>query len=178
MSDTDRSKFLSYILRHAPEAAGITLDPGGWTDADALLSAMGRAGHPTTRAELEALVRASDKKRFTLVDGRIRAAQGHSVEVELGLSPVAPPAVLFHGTATRFLDAIRAEGLTPQSRRLVHLSADADTARAVGARHGKPVVLEVSAAGMQAAGAAFFQAENGVWLTAAVAPAFLRFPDG
>ena len=175
---TQRSKFLSYVLRHAPQEAGLTLDRGGWVEIDALLQGLARAGRPMSRKSLDQLVRDSDKQRFTVVGTRIRAAQGHSVEVDLGLTPVAPPEILFHGTADRFLSAIRAEGLTPQSRRQVHLSADLATARKVGARHGRVEVLQVAAQRMHAGGAAFFQADNGVWLTDAVAPDFLIFPDG
>ena len=173
-----QSKTLAYLLRHAPETAGLTLDPGGWVSVEALLDALSRRGSPMTREALEDLVQGSDKKRFTLAGGRIRAAQGHSVPVDLGLTPIVPPEILFHGTAERFLSAIRAGGLTPQSRRQVHLSADAETARTVGARHGRPVVLQVAAARMHESGAAFFQADNGVWLTDAVAPDFLIFPEG
>ena len=106
---TQRSKFLSYVLRHAPQEAGLTLDRGGWVEIDALLQGLARAGRPMSRKSLEQLVRDSDKQRFTVVGTRIRAAQGHSVEVDLGLTPVAPPEILFHGTADRFLSAIRAD---------------------------------------------------------------------
>ena len=127
------------------------------------------------RAVLEEIVATSDKKRFTLSeDGkRIRAAQGHSVEVALGIEPVVPPETLYHGTATRFLEPIRAEGLKPGSRQQVHLSADEVTAHAVGTRHGKPAILRVAAGDMHRAGHAFYRADNGVWLTDAVPPQFL-----
>ena len=180
MTSTKTSKFLSLVLRHEPQRAGITLDAEGWVDVDALLTGLVKAGHPLSRDRLSELVAENDKKRFTLSpDGaRIRAAQGHSVPVALGLEPIAPPARLYHGTATRFLDAIKAEGLCPGSRQQVHLSLDVDTARKVGARHGKPVILIVDAQAMEAAGHAFFQADNGVWLTDAVPPEFLRETDG
>lgn len=170
-----KSKFLSYVLRHAPESIGLTLDENGWTGVDELLAKAGAAGRRLDRAMLEEIVATSDKKRFTLSDdgSRIRAAQGHSVEVALGLEPVTPPETLYHGTATRFLDAIRAEGLKPGSRQQVHLSADAATATAVGSRHGKPAVLRVAAGVMHQEGHAFFQADNGVWLTDHVPPRFL-----
>lgn len=169
------SKFLSYILRHDPGSIGLALDPQGWVDVDALLDKAKAAGRPIDRATLEAVVADNDKKRFTLSeDGRrIRAAQGHSVAVDLGLDPVVPPARLFHGTATRNLDAIMIEGLKPGSRQKVHLSADEATARTVGQRHGKPVILTVDTAGMHAEGYLFWQAENGVWLTDTVPPRFL-----
>jgi putative RNA 2'-phosphotransferase len=170
-----QSKFLSYVLRHAPDSIGLTLDEGGWVDVAVLLEKAAAAGKPIARAVLEEIVTTSDKKRFTLSeDGtRIRAAQGHSVEVALGLERVVPPETLYHGTATRFLESIRAEGLKPGSRQQVHLSADEVIAHAVGTRHGKPAILRVAAGDMHRAGHAFYRADNGVWLTDAVPPQFL-----
>ena len=174
------SKFLSLVLRHRPDAAGIALDENGWTDADALVEACNRAGVPLDRALLERVVAGNDKRRFAFSpDGRrIRARQGHSVEVDLALEPTAPPETLFHGTASRFVDSIRAEGLLRRGRTHVHLSPDERTATSVGARHGKPVVLRVAAARMHADGFAFFLSENGVWLTEAVPPRYITFPEG
>ena len=170
-----QSKFLSYVLRHAPGSIGITLGEGGWVEVSELLAKAAAAGRRIDREALEEIVATSDKKRFTLsADGaRIRAAQGHSVEVALGLEPAVPPETLFHGTATRFLVSIRTEGLKAGSRQQVHLSADEATARAVGARHGKPAILRVAAGDMHRAGHAFTRADNGVWLTDAVPPQFL-----
>jgi putative RNA 2'-phosphotransferase len=169
------SKFLSYVLRHGPDSIGLTLDENGWASIDDLLAKAAASGRAIDRATLLEVVATSDKKRFTLSpDGiRIRAAQGHSVAVALGLEPAFPPDTLYHGTATRFLEAIRAQGLKPGERQQVHLSADAATARAVGARHGKPVVLRVAAGAMHEAGMAFFRADNGVWLTDHVPAQFL-----
>ena len=163
----ETSKFLSYILRHAPESIGLELDSEGWTDIDTLIAKANAAGQAIDQEMLLLTVRDSEKKRFTLSEdgARIRAAQGHSITVDLGHAPSQPPAQLFHGTATRFLEAILAEGLQPGSRQQVHLSADRETARQVGARHGKPVVLSVNASRMAEGGHTFFQAENGVWLT-------------
>lgn len=172
----ETSKYLSYILRHAPDSVGLALDREGWVALDDLLVAAAAAGRPLARDVVLEVVATSDKKRFTLSpDGRlIRAAQGHSTaSVAITHLPKTPPARLFHGTATRFLAAIRAQGLTPQSRHHVHLSPDRATAAAVGTRHGKLVVLVVDAAAMQAQGHEFFQADNGVWLTASVPAAFL-----
>ena len=177
---TTISKFLSLVLRHDPSAAGVSLDAGGWVDVDALLTGAARAGTSVTRDELKAVVAASDKQRFSLSDDgrRIRANQGHSVSVDLGLSPRTPPEVLYHGTIERFLEAIRQEGLRPMQRQHVHLSADIDTAKMVGQRRGKPVVLRVHAAALHAAGHAFFRSANGVWLTDAVPPAFFDVATG
>jgi putative RNA 2'-phosphotransferase len=176
---TKLSKFLSYVLRHAPGEIGLDLGDGGWVATDELIAKARAHGQDLTQDILREIVATNDKKRFTLSpDGmRIRAAQGHSVAVDLELTPVAPPAVLYHGTAVAVLDSVMAEGLRPQSRRHVHLSADIETARKVGMRHGKPVVLMVAAGRMQADGANFYKADNGVWLTSHVAPLYLTVKD-
>jgi putative RNA 2'-phosphotransferase len=173
------SKWMSLVLRHDPAKFGVVLDEAGWTRVDDLIAAAARAGVPLDDATLRRAVAENDKQRFALSgDGAmIRASQGHSVQVELGLEPVEPPPVLFHGTATRFLDSIRRDGLVPGSRRHVHLSADADTATTVGARHGRPAVLRIDAARMHAGGHLFFRSANGVWLTDAVPAEYLGFPD-
>jgi putative RNA 2'-phosphotransferase len=170
------SKFLSLVLRHEPAKIGLTLDAAGWVDVSELIARCTAAGHPLDDAALRGIVASSDKQRFTLSeDGtRIRAAQGHSVTVELGLQAKAPPAVLLHGTAATSVAAIRMEGLKAGARQQVHLSADAETARRVGMRHGAPVVLTVATGRMHVAGHTFTQADNGVWLTDHVPPAFIE----
>ena len=172
------SRFLSYVLRHAPESIGLSLDANGWADVAELLAAAGKAGRRIDLATLRAVVAENDKQRFTLSDDgrRIRAAQGHSIAVDLALAPSEPPSRLYHGTATRNLDAIRAEGLKPGRRQQVHLSLDPETARKVGQRHGQPAVLTVDAAAMRRDGHRFFRADNGVWLTDSVPARYLRFP--
>ena len=164
------SKFLSLVLRHDPGKIGLALDAAGWADVDELIAAAARAGVEIDRETLARVVAENDKQRFALSpDGdRIRANQGHSVRVDLGLEPQTPPEVLYHGTAARFVDSIRASGLHAASRTHVHLSPDEDTARRVGQRHGKPVVLRVAAGRMHCDGRPFFRSENGVWLTDAV----------
>lgn len=173
------SKFLSLILRHQPETIGLTLDANGWADLDELIAKARAHGRRLDEAVIREVVASNDKQRFALDDvgRRIRANQGHSVSIEIGLQPLAPPDVLFHGTATRFLEAIRREGLKPMNRQHVHLSLDLDTAVNVGSRHGKPLVLRVRAAELATAGQAFFRSENGVWLTTAIAPAFIEIVD-
>ena len=174
-NSTQLSKFLSFVLRHKPDAIGLTLDPQGWTSVDELIAKSDAAGTRFSREDLLHVLETSEKKRFSLsADGqRIRAAQGHSVAVQLGLSPQEPPSVLFHGTATRFVASILSEGLKPQTRQQVHLSADEATAHRVGQRHGKPAILKVAALRIHANGFKFFQADNGVWLTDEVPPKFL-----
>ncbi|WP_394686657.1 RNA 2'-phosphotransferase [uncultured Xanthomonas sp.] len=173
---TDISKFLSFVLRHEPQAAGITLDSEGWAEVDALIAGGAQSGRTLDADLIRAVVDSSDKKRFALSeDGRrIRAVQGHSTEsVAIQYEAKMPPEFLYHGTATRFLDAILAEGLRAGQRHHVHLSQDIATATTVGQRHGKPVVLKVEALRMHQQGFAFFQADNGVWLTQAVPSSFL-----
>lgn len=182
MADMDSvriSKFLSLVLRHAPEKAGLRLDGAGWVAVDDLLAGCARAGAPITRAQLEEVVRSSDKQRFAFSpDGvRIRANQGHSVEVRLDYAAQTPPEVLYHGTATRFVGAIREQGLVKGARHHVHLSADEETARKVGQRHGKPVVLQVRSGEMSREGREFLLSANGVWLTESVPAAWLIFPE-
>jgi putative RNA 2'-phosphotransferase len=173
------SKFLSFVLRHQPDAIGITLDSEGWADIAALIAAAANDGKQLDRALIEAVVAGSDKKRFAMSDDglRIRAVQGHSAQsVDIQYIEKSPPEVLYHGTATRFLASIRNDGLLPGSRQYVHLSQDEQTAVAVGQRHGKPVVLSVHAQRMRGEGFKFFQADNGVWLTEAVPARFIDQP--
>ncbi|GLY31923.1 RNA 2'-phosphotransferase [Kineosporia sp. NBRC 101731] len=169
----NHSRFLSYVLRHRPEVIGLHLDPAGWADVGELRQALASHGRVLTRLDLEALVAASDKQRFQLEDGRIRAAQGHSIDVDLHLEPRVPPEILFHGTHPGALDLIAAGGLLPMGRRLVHLSADEQTARTVGARRGRPVVLRVLALAAHESGHPYYRAANGVWLTDRVPSRFL-----
>ncbi len=170
------SKFLSYVLRHRPDAIGITLDVEGWTDISALITAATNHGKQLDRDLIRAVVTTNDKKRFATSDDglRIRAVQGHSTNsVDIHYSENMPPEFLYHGTATRFLESIRHEGLRPGSRQYVHLSQDELTALTVGQRHGKPVVLKIKALVMYNQGFKFFQAENGVWLTETVPVQFI-----
>lgn len=172
------SKFLSLVLRHQPGKIGLSLDENGWADIGELLRLAAERGKRIDRATLDQVVRENDKKRFAVSpDGlRIRASQGHSIEIDLDLPPSAPPEELFHGTAERNLESIRSGGLIPGSRRHVHLSLNIETATAVGMRHGRPAVLRVRAGEMAREGLVFYVSENGVWLTEAVPPRFLEFP--
>lgn len=170
------SKFLSRHLRHDPQRLGLELGPGGWVSVEDLLAGCATRGMPLTRAELEEVVIRNSKQRFAFDEtgARIRANQGHSVEVDLQLEPVAPPAVLYHGTGHNTVEVVLREGLKKMSRHHVHLSRDVETARMVGARHGRPVVLQVDAAAMAQDGHLFYLSENGVWLTEQVPPGYLQ----
>jgi putative RNA 2'-phosphotransferase len=172
------SKRLAFVLRHDPGSAGLVLDPNGWVDVDVLLAALGM-----TRPALDAVVESNDKRRYAIRPGpdgkdQIRASQGHSVTVDLALTPVPPPDVLFHGTSAGAVASIRSRGLLAGRRHHVHLSADRPTALRVGRRRSGPVaLLAVDAAAMAGAGHAFYVSDNGVWLTAHVPPEFLSLLD-
>ncbi|MDQ0651382.1 RNA 2'-phosphotransferase [Pseudomonas cedrina] len=164
----ETSKFLSYVLRHEPQAIGLQLDNEGWADIESLVAGAAKAGRALDISLIQAVVSSIDKKRFSISDDglRIRAVQGHSTpSVSLQHIEREPPEFLYHGTATRFLESIRQQGLIAGSRHHVHLSQDIPTAIAVGQRHGKPVVLKIEALRMYQKDFKFFQAENGVWLT-------------
>ena len=161
------SKFMSLVLRHKPEVAGIQLDEGGWTDVDQLLHGARRKGYLLTLELLKEIVETNDKKRFAFNDdcSKIRASQGHSRDVDLGLDPKEPPSELFHGTATRFWSSIQKKGLIKGSRQHVHLSSDLQTAGKVGIRHGKLLVLRIDNRRMREDGFTFYLSQNNVWLT-------------
>ena len=169
------SKYLAKHLRHDPEGLGLTLAPGGWVAVDDLLAACAKRHMTNSPAELAEVVEKNSKQRFSFDDTgtRLRANQGHSVIVDLQLAPAAPPDVLYHGTGHLSAPIIAREGLNRMNRTHVHLSPDTATARAVGARHGRPVIFPVNAAAMAAAGYLFFCSDNGVWLTDTVPPEFL-----
>ncbi len=167
------SKFLAKHLRHQPETIGLTLEDGGWVKVSDLIEACQHYGFPITLAELRECVETNDKQRFAFNEdeSKIRANQGHSTEVKMDFKQERPPNKLYHGTVDKFLGPIMSEGLKKMSRHHVHLSKDVETATKVGARRGKPVILEVDAAAMYAVGYKFFISANGVWLTDEV-PAF------
>jgi putative RNA 2'-phosphotransferase len=170
------SKFMSLVLRHEPEKANLTLEPGGWVLIADLLAGAATAGVRFTRDDLDAVVTACEKQRFAIDETgtKVRANQGHSAEVELQFQPAEPPAELYHGTAERNLAVILRDGLLKMARHHVHLSPDTPTATKVGSRHGKPVILVVDAAKMRTDGHTFYCSANGVWLVERVPPEYLR----
>jgi putative RNA 2'-phosphotransferase len=178
-ADVRRSKYLALVLRHRPQAIGVTLDPHGWVSVTDLLVALTDHGIPMDRGDLARVVESNDKQRFewdTDTD-RVRARQGHSVAFDLQLEASTPPAVLFHGTSRSNVSSILATGLDRRGRHHVHLSPDVATAERVGARRGNFVVLRVDAARMAAAGIQFWRTDNDVWLTDMVPPEYLAELD-
>ena len=176
MSNDSMSKFISLILRHHPEAAYIELDEHGWAEVDKLIEGIRRTGKRINRELLEEIVRTDNKQRYSFNEDKtyIRANQGHSVPVDVGLKEQEPPVFLYHGTAAGFLASIEREGLKPMGRLYVHLSKDVETAVNVGKRHGKPVVLKIHSGDMYRDGQAFYLSENGVWLTKKVDVKYLK----
>ena len=176
---TSTSKFLSLVLRHQPELIGIKLDGQGWVNVDELLQKAHQHGKIITLDMLNHVVETNAKKRFAFSDDRqkIRASQGHSVEVALGYEPQVPPEVLYHGTGSQSVESILKTGLERRSRQHVHLSADTDTAIKVGSRHSKPVVLSVLAGEMNSKSYMFYLSANGVWLTDEVPASFLELRE-
>jgi len=167
VNDPGTSKFLSLILRHKPEIIGLRLDQHGWADVEELIAKSALHDRLFSKEGLQEIVRTNDKQRFAFNEDetKIRASQGHSLEVELGLTPLAPPEYLYHGTIAKFIDNIRIDGLKKMSRQHVHLSMDRETAEKVGSRHGKAVILHIQSEKMHADGFSFYLSQNGVWLT-------------
>jgi len=176
---THISKFLSLVLRHQPETIGIKLDQNGWTDVDTLLKKSNSYGIKLDNETLKHIVETNSKKRFAFNDTRdkIRASQGHSVEIELGYTNQKPPEILFHGTGEKSVQSILETGLEKRNRQHVHLSSDFETAIKVAERHGKPFVFKVLAERMYNDNFHFFISDNGVWLTDKVPTIYLRSID-
>ena len=160
-------KFLAYVLRHNPAAVGIELDENGWAKVDELLVGVQRSGRLIDITALEEIVATDDKHRFSFNEdkSKIRANQGHSIDIDLGLEEKTPPDILYHGTAEKYIDNIKQNGIQKRNRQYVHLSSDKQTAIKVGSRHGKPVIFKIDAKQMVMDGFKFYLSENGVWLT-------------
>ncbi|MBR0418823.1 MAG: RNA 2'-phosphotransferase [Erysipelotrichaceae bacterium] len=175
MSDTKTSKFISLILRHRPEAIGITLDEHGWADVEELINGINRS-RPFTMKDLERIVAQDEKQRYSFNQDKtkIRANQGHSINVDVELKELTPPDILYHGTGMKNVEAIDKEGLKPMGRLYVHLSKDIETATKVGLRHGKPFIYEIDCKSMVNDGYGFYLSKNGIWLTKEVPIRYLR----
>lgn len=176
MTNTQTSKYIAYLLRHHPEAAGLFMDEHGWVGVSDLLEALNRQDF-VSPDDLKEIVRTDSKQRYAFSDDgtRIRANQGHSIPVDVELEEKDPPEILYHGTGQKFIESINEQGLIPKSRLYVHLSSDYQTAAAVGSRHGKPHVYLVHAGAMHKAGYKFFLSKNGVWLTRTVPVQYLEY---
>lgn len=164
------SKYLSLVLRHKPEKIGISLDKEGWANVDELLTGLKRWRYAFNIETLKDIVATNNKRRFELneTNSKIRARQGHSVEVDLGYVETEPPEHLYHGTASHKLDLIYKDGLKKMGRHAVHLSIDDKTAFMVGKRHGNAVGLVVDAKVMHNDGHKFYLTGNDVWFTESV----------
>ncbi len=171
---------MSLILRHQPSFIGVTLDTNGWLQIDRLINGINKKGIELDKATLLTIVQENDKQRFVISDdgNKIRANQGHSIKVDVELKLTTPPKILYHGTVDKFLESIKSEGLKKMNRQHVHLSADNDTAIKVGARRGKPIILEIDTGKMNEDGFEFFKSKNGVWLTDHVLPDYIDFEHG
>lgn len=172
------SKFLSLILRHKPEVIGIALDEHGWANVNELITKINDNSDikEFNRAVLEYIEKTDNKQRYSFNEDKtlIRANQGHSIPVDVELTEKIPPGILYHGTGKKYVTSIDAQGLIHKSRLYVHLSSDTATAKAVGMRHGKPVIYEIDVKGMIEDGYVFYQSANGVWLTKSVPRKYLK----
>lgn len=169
--------FISLILRHKPDVIGISLDEHGWANVQELINGINKTGkYSIDMTALEEIVRTDNKQRYSFNEDRskIRANQGHSINVDVELKAAVPPEILYHGTGEKYVDSINREGLKPKSRLYVHLSKGVETAVTVGSRHGKPVVYTVASGEMYRQGYTFYLSENGVWLTKNVPIDFMK----
>ena len=181
MDRTKISKYLSFILRHHPEAIDIQLDEHGWAKVDELIDGINKTkpNSKITMEVLEEIVRTDNKQRYSFNEDKtlIRANQGHSIPVDVELQAAIPPAILYHGTGQKYAESIDKQGLLHQSRLYVHLSKDIATATKVGQRHGQPVIYEIDAQSMYNDGYSFYLSVNGVWLTDHVPLTYLKKLD-
>jgi putative RNA 2'-phosphotransferase len=171
------SKFLSLVLRHSPQTIHLSIDKNGWADVDELILNANKYKNMRLNIDLvKTVVETNDKQRFIISDDgkRIRANQGHSIPIDLGLENKVPPDILYHGTASRFLDSIMKDGINPMSRQYVHLSQTKETASTVGKRHGEPIVLLIDTKNMYEEGYKFFLSENNVWLVDKVPAKYIK----
>ena len=171
------SKFIALILRHKPETIGIALDEHGWANVQELIDGINASGkHHLDMDLLEEIVRTDEKQRYSFNEDHtlIRANQGHSIPVDVELKEAVPSEVLYHGTGEKFVSSIDEQGLIPKSRLYVHMSADKETAKTVGSRHGKPAIYVIDCKSMSDDGYKFYLSENRVWLTKAVPAKYLR----
>ena len=170
-------KFISLVLRHSPETIDLKLDENGWAEVADMISGMNKKGRRINFDTLNEIVETNNKKRYEFSEDykKIRACQGHSIDVDLELIPVKPPEFLYHGTAVQNLAAIKAKGLKKIKRQHVHLSEDCDTAYNVGSRHGKSYIIKVLSGKMYEEGKKFYISKNKVWLSEDIESKYLVF---
>ena len=173
------SKFLSFVLRHNPQSIGLKLDENGWAETKDLLEKMNANAFEVTAEILDHIVATNNKQRFSFNETKtkIRASQGHSIDVELNLKQTTPPQYLYHGTGEKFVNSILLTGLEKRNRQHVHLSNNMETAIQVGQRHGKPKVFIIESAQMSSEGFLFYLSDNNIWLTDHVPVKYLRLSE-
>jgi putative RNA 2'-phosphotransferase len=168
-------RFLSLVLRHDPASIGLQLDSQGWAKIDELLTALKQNSKTLSHEGLQTIVEHSNQRfSFSEDGGSVRASQGHSINIDIKLTPESPPEFLYHSTCSRFMDTIESKGLSKMSRQHVHLCGDIRSAHEVGRKHRKPIILEVAARLMESHRFQFFKSEDGIWLTEAVPPDYLN----
>ena len=178
---TRLSKKISYVLRHNPGYYALTLDAEGWVAVDDLLEALRddrEEWQNLSEDDLAEMIAQADKPRHEMRDGKFRARHGHSTPAKVIQERAKPPALLYHGTNDRVLDAILRNGLRPMNRQYVHFAADPDTAIDVGERRqGKTILLTIRAGEAHRAGVAFYKSSEAVWLADELPPEFIDAPD-
>lgn len=171
------SKEVSYALRHAPWEYELEMDEQGWVPIEQLTLTLRfcKEGHMLHEQDFARMIELSNKKRFEVLDGKIRALYGHSIPHKINKSAAVPPALLYHGTSRTIVDQIRREGLRPMARQYVHLSADPETARAVGRRKdSSPVLLIIDALKAASEGTLFYHGNHTIWLADYISPHYIN----
>ena len=171
-------KEITYALRHAPWEYELEMDDKGFVDIEQLLSAINEENKYSKiidKFDIIKVMEVSNKKRLEIIGERIRAMYGHSFPMQIKYEEETPPAMLYHGTAKRFLNSIKKEGLKPTSRQYVHLSEDIETAKMVGKRRDSdPVILYIDTVEAIKAGVKFYKANDKVWLCKELLPQFIK----
>ena len=171
------SKEMSYILRHHPEEYNLTLDENGFVEVEKLLDALNKNEYQRqiTLKEITHVIEISDKKRLEIIDGKIRALYGHSLERKVKHQEAKPPKYLYHGTSHKAVDNILIEGLCPMKRQFVHLSADINTAVMVGKRRdSNPIILEINSEMAYEAGIKFYVGNESIWLAERIPAQYIK----
>lgn len=159
------SKTVSHALRHEPQSYNLSLDNQGWVFLSDLVIALNLKGIQVDEISITKMVELSKQKRHQILNGKIRAYYGHSVENKILKNPVEPPEFLYHGTVQNRLNNILEKGLLPMERQYVHLSIDRNTAAIVGSRRkGDLVILTIKAKEAFLNNIQFYKEENDIWL--------------